>query len=219
MESTPSNGGKEYLELPASVKEGSWWLQSIARSNVAMVIEVEGPHLPERATPGAPSSGELTGALKDALALRLLEVKHIMAEHGVRLPLVAILRRAGGGDPSLPSEEQSEAWGRDQDWHRGEFILVSSDAESVEKRRASVLAPELPELEALPADAAVGEESYLDAIDDLGGWSGRVKSVFEALRQDPAGEEAPRRTLAALGEDFERDVLASIDRLGRGEQP
>lgn len=85
---------------------------------------------------------EEVSAAKTALFRYLRQLNQAVMDHGIVLPLAAVIT-APRQDAETPLTQALKGWGGDQSWHRGGFTLyVETDQDTVEKRLLDLLSPE-----------------------------------------------------------------------------
>ncbi len=120
----------------------------------------------------------------------LLQASHRSMEAGYLLPVAAVVKAE---DP--PVRETIRSWERDQDWHRGEFLLFVADSpQNARSRLCDMLTPRWKPLQQ-------GEFTVRTAED-----------ILEKLDADQAGTPELRAVLRSALGVFRRDYEKEFDR-------
>lgn len=147
-------------------------------------------------------------AAKIALFRYLRQVHQAVMDHGIVLPLAAVIERPGGRTDTLLGRALP-GWGSDQSWHRGGFTLyVEKGKEDVRKRLRDLLNPTAkamdlskvkdrdPEWFASALDEAIGKSR---GTDDATRIKRDLMRLCAADLRHPGPAEGDRTTFPELG--------------------
>lgn len=119
----------------APAKQAPWQLKDLYLSSVALAAHLTLAEAPQTVSPAWQDQA------KAVLKRLLMQISLCASEAGYLLPVVGILE-ISTSSKTTAWQQQFKIWERDQDWHRGQFLLFTTLPEEVNSRLVDILGPQ-----------------------------------------------------------------------------
>lgn len=172
-------------------RKGFWTVRGIYMTSVAVAVEL---------VPNS-ESGETWTSDPAKLALKhlLIHVMHCVLEAGYLLPVVAVVETS-----DLEKQREVALWERDQDWHRGEFVVfLATDKAQTERRLKDVLRP-VPEGFPSAGFSPLTAQAVLDKVTSENSLAVDLRDTLKTTFEGYANVEVPQAKIGETEPERER---------------